>query len=67
MYPSVFDLEVWAEHQMSEARRARQQASLPPSPGRARKGLVPVLIAIAHRLRRPAPDVTSREPLRQPS
>lgn len=52
---------------MSEVRRARQQASLPPSPGRARKGLVPVLIAIAHRLRRPAPDVTSREPLRQPS
>lgn len=66
VYPTVFDLEVWAEHQMSEVCRARRQASLSPSPGRARKALARVLIVIAHRLLSPELDTTPREPLRQP-
>jgi hypothetical protein len=67
MHPTVFDLEVSADYQMGELRRARQQADVPQPPPRLRIALARALVDLARRLGQPAPLSTSAHPRYQAS
>lgn len=61
-FPSILDLEVSADYQMSEARRARQQANLPQPPPRIRMAVARALIAVANQPRQAEPDAPMARP-----
>ncbi len=67
MQPTLFDLEVWADYQRSEMRRARQQADLPQPPPRLRIALARTLITLANRVWQPEPAAPAPQARYQPS